>query len=137
LNNVLHQKRLIVPEPGDPTRIRMAPPFPGIETRFRVNALGKQFFANCAWDALGIPAALHADASVHLAEAWYGNRLTAESRRPGPGEMVGIFASIGLEGPLRDPDIAPAWHRHYDRLHLNTDKGHSSFPFLRLSTKTI
>jgi indole-3-pyruvate monooxygenase len=28
--------------------------------------------------------------------------------------------------------VAPAWHRHYDRLHLHTDKGHSSLPFLPL-----
>jgi len=28
----LHAKRLLFPEPGDPTRIRMAPPFSGIPT---------------------------------------------------------------------------------------------------------
>ena len=28
--------------------------------------------------------------------------------------------------------VAPAWHQHYDRLHLHTDKGHSSLPFLTL-----
>jgi hypothetical protein len=38
-----------------------------------------------------------------LATTWYGNRLTVESRRPGPDEMVGIFAAIGLEGPFWDP----------------------------------
>jgi CelD/BcsL family acetyltransferase involved in cellulose biosynthesis len=49
----LHKKRLLVPEPGDPSRIRMAPPFSGIETAFRVRAQGKFYYANCAWDALG------------------------------------------------------------------------------------
>jgi len=39
----------------------------------------------------------------HLAVAWYGNRLTLDSRRPSPDEMVGIFASIGLTGPFWDP----------------------------------
>ena len=39
----------------------------------------------------------------YLAETWYGNRLTVDSRRPGPDEMVGIFARIGLEGPFWDP----------------------------------
>ncbi len=39
----------------------------------------------------------------HLAVTWYGNRLTIESRRPGPDEMVGIFAAIGLEGSFWDP----------------------------------
>jgi hypothetical protein len=39
----------------------------------------------------------------HLAVRWYENRLTVESRRPGPDEMVEIFAQIGLEGPFWDP----------------------------------
>jgi hypothetical protein len=30
-----------------------------------------------------------------LALQWYANRLTVESRRPEPEEMVSIFASIG------------------------------------------
>ena len=38
-----------------------------------------------------------------LATTWYGNRLTVNSRRPGPDEMVGIFARLGLEGPFWDP----------------------------------
>jgi hypothetical protein len=43
-----------------------------------------------------------------LALTWYENRLTIESRRPAPAEMVSIFASIGLTGPFWDPD-ADAW----------------------------
>ena len=39
----------------------------------------------------------------YLAKTWYGNRLTVESRRPAPEEMVGIFAQVGLEGPFWDP----------------------------------
>jgi hypothetical protein len=39
----------------------------------------------------------------HLSVAWYANRLTEESRRPGPDEMVSVFAAIGLEGPFWDP----------------------------------
>jgi hypothetical protein len=38
-----------------------------------------------------------------LAVVWYENRLTPESRRPAPDEMVQIFASIGLTGPFWDP----------------------------------
>jgi hypothetical protein len=38
-----------------------------------------------------------------LAVTWYGNRLTVESRRPGPDEMVNIFSEIGLEGLFWDP----------------------------------
>jgi len=39
----------------------------------------------------------------YLAKTWYENRLTVESRRPGPDEMVEIFAGIGLTGPFWDP----------------------------------
>jgi hypothetical protein len=38
-----------------------------------------------------------------LAVHWYANRLTVESRRPAPDEMLSIFASIGLTGPFWDP----------------------------------
>lgn len=44
--------------------IRMANPFSGIPTDFKVHANGKTYYANCAWDMLGIPAALHADAVI-------------------------------------------------------------------------
>lgn len=39
----------------------------------------------------------------HLSLAWYENRLTIESRRPAPDQMVEIFSSIGLDGPFWDP----------------------------------
>jgi len=46
------------------TIIRMANPFSGIPTDFKVHADGKTYYANCAWDMLGIPAALHTDARI-------------------------------------------------------------------------
>ena len=39
----------------------------------------------------------------HLAVTWYGTRLGAESRRPAPAEMRGIFERIGLAGDFWDP----------------------------------
>ena len=48
----------------DEMAIRMANPFSGIPTDFKVQANGKTYFANCAWDMLGIPAALHCDAVI-------------------------------------------------------------------------
>ena len=38
-----------------------------------------------------------------LASAWYKNRLTVESRRPAPDEMVTIFAKVGMVDPFWDP----------------------------------
>jgi DNA-binding transcriptional MocR family regulator len=43
---------------------RMAHPFSGIPTAFRVGSGDRTYWANCAWDALGIPAALQADARI-------------------------------------------------------------------------
>jgi hypothetical protein len=39
----------------------------------------------------------------YLAVTWYGNRLTVESRRPRPDEMVEIFGRVGLAWPFWDP----------------------------------
>jgi hypothetical protein len=60
----LAQKRLLVLEPGDDSRIRMAPPFSGIETQHLVKIGGKSYYGNCAWDAFGVAAALHQDADI-------------------------------------------------------------------------
>jgi hypothetical protein len=59
----LYARRMLVLMP-DGESIRMAPPFSGIETQHRVLARGLTYFANCAWDSFGIPAALHAEADV-------------------------------------------------------------------------
>jgi len=48
----------------DSMTIRMANPFSGIPTNFKVHTNGKTYYANCAWDMLGIPAALHVDAVI-------------------------------------------------------------------------
>jgi hypothetical protein len=59
----LGASRLLVLEP-DGVTIRMAPPFSGIPTQHEVRVDGVVYHANCAWDALGIPAALHRSAEV-------------------------------------------------------------------------
>jgi hypothetical protein len=59
----LHNRHSFFLEPETLT-IRMANPFSGIPTDFKVHANGKTYFANCAWDMLGIPAALHCDAVI-------------------------------------------------------------------------
>lgn len=56
-------------------------------------------------EARGIPVRpmISLDQLWYLAVTWYGNRLTVDSRRPAPDEMVEIFGKIGLEGPFWDP----------------------------------
>lgn len=60
----LRTQRVLVLE-ADGASIRMAPPFSGVATQHIVDAGGVSYFANCAWDALGIPAALRMPATVH------------------------------------------------------------------------
>ena len=59
----LDAQRAIVLTPG--TRyLWMAMPFSAVPTAFRVSWAGASAFANCAWDALGIPAMLGTDAEI-------------------------------------------------------------------------
>lgn len=48
----------------DTGEILMANPFSAVPTPFQVHAAGRSFFGNCIWDAMGIVAMLHEDASV-------------------------------------------------------------------------
>jgi hypothetical protein len=60
----LRANRLLLLEP-DGLTIRMAPPFSGVPTQHRVIVDNIEYYANCAWDALGIVAALHRPGLVH------------------------------------------------------------------------
>jgi hypothetical protein len=59
----LHDAHALVLE-RDRSRIRMLNPFSAVPTPHRVLADGRWWYANCAWDAFGILAALHADGRV-------------------------------------------------------------------------
>lgn len=70
----LHQRHAFFLQPGTHD-ILMAFPFSGIKTPFKVHANGRTYFANCAWDSLGIPAALHADAEIEAVCAQSGETI--------------------------------------------------------------
>jgi hypothetical protein len=55
--------RVLILAPGT-TNIWAANPFCATPSNFRVEALGRTYWGICIWDALGIPAALHTDATV-------------------------------------------------------------------------
>ena len=67
----LHQRHMIFLEPGADT-IRIANPFSAIPTRYKVISGERQWkipissvwWANCAWDSLGIAAALDIDVQI-------------------------------------------------------------------------
>jgi hypothetical protein len=72
----------------------MAPPFSAVPTPFRVAAAGREYFANCVWDAFGIPAALHRDADVEASCACCGEPMSLAVRdgRPLPAPGIAHFA---------------------------------------------
>ena len=59
----LHERHMIFLEHNSDS-IRMANPFSAIPTRFKVISGNKQWWANCAWDSLGIAAALKIDVQI-------------------------------------------------------------------------
>src|SRR5262245_43359023 len=57
----LHNHHAFFLEPETLT-VRMAWPFSAVPTIFKVHVNGKTYYANCAWDMLGIPVLLQSDA---------------------------------------------------------------------------
>jgi len=68
---------ILAPNDGD---IWAANPFCAVPSGFRVSAHGKRYWGICIWDALGIAAALGADADVTAPCGDCGTRLTLEVR---------------------------------------------------------
>lgn len=89
----LFGKRVLFLEP-DGENIRMAPPFSGVETQHRVLVGERAYFANCSWDALGIPAALHAEADVfsRCEQTLEPIQLRVRRDGPDPEPVVAHFA---------------------------------------------
>jgi len=78
---------------GDGT-IRMAPPFSGVPTQHRVQVGRVAYFANCAWDSLGIPAALQSPGTVSSECGLSGEPLTLEVGADGPAPCNWVFHSL-------------------------------------------
>ena len=93
----LAAKRVLVLD-SDGESIRMAPPFSGIATQHRVRVGDKNYYANCCWDALGIPAALHRDAEIfsRCEQSKQPIHIIVEGR-PFPVQCVAHFAVPAAE----------------------------------------
>ena len=64
--------------------IRMANPFSAVPTAHRVLATGRWWYANCAWDAFGICAALHTDGRIETSCPDCGEPIAVEVRAGRP-----------------------------------------------------
>lgn len=73
------------------TEIRMANPFSAVPTPHRVRADDRWWFANCAWDAFGICAALHTDGRIETACPDCARPLTIEVRDGRPDDTALLF----------------------------------------------
>ena len=71
-------------------RILMAFPFSAIATPFRVTVGGRSYFANCAWDAFGIGAALHVDSrfETHCPDCQDRIEISVHDGRPDDASPV-------------------------------------------------
>lgn len=85
----LHDAHALVLD--DAGEIRMANPFAAQPTPFRVEATGRSWFANCAWDAFGIGAALQADSTIHTECADCSARLDIVVRDGRPDDTDLVF----------------------------------------------
>ena len=107
----LHDAHALVLFPGA-IDVWMANPFCFAPTPHRVEAGGRTWTGTCCWDALGIPAALHADGRIATVCACCGDGLTLVVSE---GEVV-----EGADLLVPRPRACPALvGRH--RLHLKHD----------------
>ena len=77
----LHHEHAIVFDVRS-AEIRMASPFSAVPTAYRVEAGGRWWYANCAWDAFGVCAALDSDGRI-------------ESSCPDCGEAIAVGVRDG------------------------------------------
>jgi hypothetical protein len=89
----LRAQRVLALE-DDGTSIRMAPPFSGVTTQHVVDVDGTRYFGNCAWDALGIPAALRRPGVVHSRCEQSGEPLDLDVGADGPGPCGWLFHCV-------------------------------------------
>ncbi len=73
------------------SEIRMANPFSAVPTAYRVHVDGRSWYANCAWDAFGICAALHADGRIETSCADCGDALRLDVLDERPNEASLLF----------------------------------------------
>ncbi len=85
----LHEAHAVVLD-RDMVELRMVNPFAARPTAHRVEAAGRSWFANCAWDAFGVGAALHVDSVIDTTcpDCADPIRVTVTDSRPDDTDLV-------------------------------------------------
>ena len=73
------------------SEIRMANPFSAVPTAYRVHAAGRWWYANCAWDAFGVCAALHSDGRILASCPDCGEPVETAVREERPDDDALLF----------------------------------------------
>ncbi len=81
----LHDAHALVLNPAT-TELRMVNPFSAVPSAYRVEASGRWWYANCAWDAFGVCAALHVDGRIETSCADCGEPIAVEVRDERPDD---------------------------------------------------
>src|SRR4029077_1700094 len=89
----LHGAHALVVDPVN-MEIRMANPFSALPTAYRVKTNDRWWFANCAWDAFGICAALHDDGRIETSCPDCGQAIAIEVRDQRPDNESLLFHSL-------------------------------------------
>jgi hypothetical protein len=73
------------------TELRMANPFSAVPSAYRVEADGRWWYANCAWDAFGVCAALQVDGRIESSCPDCGEPLAVGVRDERPDDERLLF----------------------------------------------
>jgi len=86
----LHDAHALVLNPAT-DELLMANPLSAVPTAYRVNADDRWWYANCAWDAFGVLAALHDDGRIETSCADCGEPLAVEVQDEHPDDESLLF----------------------------------------------
>jgi hypothetical protein len=86
----LHGEHALVLD-GTGEALLMANPFSAVPTAHRVHADGRAWYANCAWDAFGICAALGADGRIETTCRDCGDPIEIDVRDGRPDDETLVF----------------------------------------------
>ena len=86
----LHDAHAVVLDPAT-DELRMLNPFSMVPTAYRVRAGGRWWYGNCAWDAIGICAALHTDGRIEASCPDCGEPIALEIRDGRPSDEALLF----------------------------------------------
>jgi len=86
----LHDEHALVLNPAT-DEIRMLNPLSAVPSAWRVRAHDRWWYANCAWDAFGVCAALHADGRIESSCADCGEPIAVEVRDERPDDESLLF----------------------------------------------